>query len=186
MNKKWSSGAVKVKGESMQWRHTPPSEAGVWTLSNLPVCPNFFLSKSFEAKLQTMCAECSTFCRQNRSESNPDERMEPQTKRQPGTIRRCQRGSGQPLPGEEASRADSVDQLLALTDALEERRSTWAQRARLLRLEGVQPPGEQLWRLHQCLVHMDSIALQLFDYNQVCPRQHFITTFRIYRSLQNE
>ncbi|XP_051916656.1 PDZ domain-containing RING finger protein 4-like isoform X2 [Hippocampus zosterae] len=118
-----------------------------------------------------MCAECSTFCRQNRSESNPDERMEPQTKRQPGTIRRCRRGSGQPLPGEDASRADCVDQLLALTDALEGRRSTWAQRARLLRQEGVQPPGEQLWRLHQCLVHMDSIALQLFDYYQVNGRE---------------
>ncbi|XP_037110370.1 PDZ domain-containing RING finger protein 4-like isoform X1 [Syngnathus acus] len=113
-----------------------------------------------------MCAECSTFCRQTPSEANLDERMEPQTKGEPAS---CQRGSGQPQPGEGASRAgaDCLEQLLALTGALEERRSAWAQRARLLGLEGVEPPGDQLWRLRQCLAHMDSIALQLFDYYQV-------------------
>ncbi|XP_061630175.1 PDZ domain-containing RING finger protein 4-like isoform X2 [Phyllopteryx taeniolatus] len=93
--------------------------------------------------------------------------MEPQTKRDTTTRANCQRGSGQPQADEKDSRAGCVGQLLALTGALEERRVTWAQRAQLLRLEeAVKQPGDQLWRLHQCLVHMDSIALQLFDYYQ--------------------
>ncbi|XP_077567493.1 uncharacterized protein LOC144192257 [Stigmatopora nigra] len=95
--------------------------------------------------------------------------METHTKKDATIFQDLQRGNAQIIPGEEASQAGLEPQLVPLIDDPEDKRLSWAQRARTLELDVVEQPDHPFWKLRQCLLKLDTIARQLLDFYQEWP-----------------